>query len=318
MSHSTPIDPFLEKQGLMILDGGLATELEARGLDLNTPLWSARVLKTRPEVIGAVHLDYLEAGADCIITASYQASIDGFLRIGQSAKEARAAIQLSVDLATEARERYIKKRAGSVHERTRLNPLVAGSVGPYGAFTADGGEYRGDYDVPDEHLRSFHEPRWQILNESAADFLACETIPSFQEARVLLDMLKLTPGCFAWFSFSCKDGEHISDGTPIRECAGLLADCSQVLAIGVNCTPPEHISSLIKNIRGGAPNKPVAVYPNSGEVYDAVTKTWKGTSDPQNCALAAREWLEAGAGLIGGCCRTGPAHIKAIRDALTR
>jgi homocysteine S-methyltransferase len=303
------IETFIQKHGVLLLDGGLATELEERGIALDTHLWSAQLLSTNPGAIREVHLAYLEAGADCIVSASYQASIEGFVTYGLSEDEARGLISKSAQLAIEARDEY-SQRSG------RMPPLAAASIGPYGAFLANGSEYRGDYGVSKNKLRAFHEPRWEILTASPLDLLACETIPGYQEAEVLLELLCQTPGTFAWMSFSCQDGKRISDGTAIRECAALLKDCEQVAAIGVNCTAPRYISSLIAEIRAGAPGKPVIVYPNSGEVYDGETRTWIGTSEPLNFGAAAAGWYKQGARLIGGCCRTGPKHIAAIKEAL--
>lgn len=314
--HISPIAPFFEKQSVVILDGGLATELGRRGHDLDHPLWSARVglLLKRPEAIRQVHLSYLEAGADCIISASYQASLPGFQAEGLPVKQAKSLIKKTVALASEARDEFLENFGN--HLGQRLHPLVAASVGPYGAYLADGSEYLGDYGVSSDELRAFHEPRWQALVETAADLIACETIPSFQEAEVLLKIMQQTPHIPAWISFSCRDGEHISDGTPVADCAALFADCDQVIAVGVNCTAPRFISALIEQVRKGAPNKPVVAYPNSGENYDATRRVWVGISDPVDFAKAACEWRAKGAALIGGCCRTGPEHIKTMRRAL--
>lgn len=312
----SPIAPFLEKQGVVILDGGLATELERRGHDLDHPLWSARVglLLKRPEAIRQVHLSYLEAGADCIISASYQASLLGFQAEGLPVNQAKSLIKKTVALACEARDEFLENFKS--HLSQRLRPLVSASIGPYGAYLADGSEYRGNYGVSSDELRAFHEPRWQALADTAADLFACETIPSFQEAEVLLEMMQETPHIPAWISFSCRDSEHISDGTPIVECAELFHRCEQVVAVGMNCTAPRFISALIERVRKGAPGKPVVVYPNSGEAYDVSRRVWVGTSDPVDFAQAAREWRAKSAALIGGCCRTEPAHIKAMREAL--
>jgi len=220
----------------------------------------------------------------------------------------------AVALANEAADQYLE---GSKSKGPgRMRPLVAASIGPYGAYLANGAEYRGDYGVSKSKLRAFHEPRWETLAASPVDLLACETIPNLQEAEVLLELLRQTPAVFAWMSFSCRDGEYISDGTSIRECAVLFEDCEQVAAVGVNCTAPRYISSLIKQIRAGAPCKPIVVYPNSGEIYDGEKRTWLGTSEPLNCGIAAGEWYRNGARLIGGCCRMGLRHIKAMREAL--
>jgi len=290
----------------------LATELERRGHDLDHALWSARLLRSRPEAIRDVHFSYLEAGADCLITSSYQASIPGLMAEGLSEEQARTVLESSVALAVEARGDFLATHAIDVE----LTPLVAASIGPYGAWLTDGSEYRGDYGVSRDELRRFHEARWTLLSESGADLLACETIPSYEEAQVLVDLLRDTPDTFAWMSFSCRDGEHICDGTPIVQCAQLLNRSEQIVAIGVNCTAPRHISSLIDHIRSGAPDKAVVVYPNAGEIYDAKTRKWSGAADPADLGQLAIEWANRGAQLIGGCCRTGPEHIAAIRAAL--
>lgn len=281
---------------------------------MNNRLWSASVLVNEPGAIRDVHLSYLESGADCITAATYQASFPGFIEAGFSKAQARNLILKAIDIAYEAREEYLDRNAT---EGTDRRPLIAASIGPYGAYLADGSEYRGGYSVTRGDLRTFHESRWEILSKSRSDIFAIETIPSIEEADVLLDLLKETPETFAWFSFCCVDGEHISDGTHIRECAALLDDCDQVVAAGMNCTAPRYISSLVKELRATLRHTEIIVYPNSGETYDATTKTWTGIVNPHDCGLAAREWHRMGARLLGGCCRTGPEHIRAIRKAVT-
>lgn len=309
-----PLQPFLEKQGVLLLDGGLATELEARGCDLSDELWSARLLRDAPEAIRRLHLDYLEAGADCIISASYQATIPGFMRQGMTADEAASLIGRSVRLAQEAVTQFWSERA---NRRGRLRPLVAASVGPYGAFLADGSEYSGRYGLTEEELVAFHRRRWHILADSAPALLACETIPSAPEARALARLLTETPEMPVWFSFSCRDGQHISDGTPLAEAVVPLSDLSQVVALGVNCTAPRYIPALIGAART-ATAKPIVVYPNSGETYDVQQRVWCGPSPPGDLAQKSARWRSAGAALLGGCCRTGPAHIRQMRVVLTK
>ncbi|MBN6057050.1 homocysteine S-methyltransferase [Nonomuraea sp. RK-328] len=284
----------------LVLDGGLATHLETLGADLSDELWSARLLMEDPDLIRRVHADYFAAGASVATTASYQASIPGFLRRGASVAQAERLIRLSVELAAQARD-----EAGG--------GLVAASVGPYGACLANGAEYTGDYDLGEEGLLAWHRPRWEILASAGADLLACETIPSYAEARALARLLKETPGLKAWVSFSCRDGEHISDGTPIREAAALFTGDPQVVAVGANCTAPRHVPGVIAALAGGLP---VVVYPNSGETWDAANRRWLGLTDPVEYGQAAKEWERAGASLIGGCCRTTPDHIRQIRNHL--
>lgn len=303
-----PIESILEKQNILILDGALATELERRGCDLNDALWSARVLLEQPELIREVHLDYFKAGADVAITASYQATVEGFARRGLSYEQAVDLMKKSVRIAQEARDEFWSDPARHV---SRSRPLIAGSVGPYGAFLADGSEYRGDYGLTEQQLIEFHRPRVQALIEAGADLLACETIPCLIEARALTSLLGEFPNIIAWFSFSARDGEHICNGEKIADCAQALDANPQVAAIGINCTSPLYIPSLIRQIRS-ASSKPVVVYPNSGEVYDPQTNTWHGETSCDAFGAQSREWVQAGARLIGGCCRTTPDHIREV------
>ncbi len=310
MPKFSSIDQFFEKHGMLLLDGGLATELEKMGFDLSSHLWSAQILDSDPDAIRKVHLSYLNAGANCIISASYQASIPGFISNGFSKKKAKTLLERSVALANEACDEYIEISGNA------LRPLVAASIGPYGAYLANGAEYNGNYNITKSKLRSFHESRWEILLNTSINLFACETIPSFEEAEVLLDILRQTPEKFAWISFSCQDNERISDGTLIRECATLFKDCDQLVAFGINCTAPRYITSLIEQVQLGLPNKPVVVYPNSGNTYNGEGRTWIGKQNTVNFAVMACDWSRSGAKIIGGCCQTGPEHIRAMRDTL--
>jgi homocysteine S-methyltransferase len=307
-----PVQTFLKEQGFLILDGGLATELEFNGFDLDDPLWSARLLLESPEAIENVHHDYLSAGADCIVSASYQASLLGFMKRGLTEVQSAETINEAVQLALRVRDDFW---ALEENRQGRLKPLVAAGVGPYGAYLANGAEFTGDYDLDEDGLYDFHRRRWEILSGAGADLLACETIPSAVEARALARLLAETPEARAWFSFSCRDGERISDGTPITLCVERLASHHRVVAVGVNCTAPRYILSLVKSIRS-VTMKPIVVYPNSGEVYDAGRKTWSGDGEPGTLAAAAGGWYDAGARLIGGCCRTRPEHIRRLRQKL--
>lgn len=305
-----PIKNILNDFPLIILDGALATELENRGCDINDSLWSAKILAEKPEMIEKVHYDYFAAGADCAITSSYQATIDGFIQKGFSEDEAVSLIRRSVQIAKKARDDFWNNPE---NRKNRPTPLVAGSVGPYGAYLADGSEYRGDYKITEEELIDFHRPRIKILVEEGVDILACETIPSLIEAKALVKLLKEFPGISCWISFSCKNASEISDGTNISECANYLDKFDQVAALGLNCTAPQYVESLITEIKNNS-NKPVVVYPNSGEEYDANSKTWHGHSSSESYCCSAKGWFEKGAKLIGGCCRTTPKDIKAISE----
>jgi homocysteine S-methyltransferase len=295
----------------LLLDGGLSNELEKQGCNLNHNLWSAKLLESDPAAIIIAHLNYLESGAQCIITSSYQATLPGFMAIGYNKQSARGLILKSVQLAEEARSRFLSLNPHA------SKPLIAASIGPYGAYLADGSEYRGDYIISDQELTEFHEPRINLLDNSTADILACETIPGFQEARVLSEILENVKKP-AWISFSCKDGKHISDGTPIEQCAAYFAHHPTVFAIGVNCTSPEFISALIRSIKTKSGNKKIVVYPNSGAVYHAESKTWSGLSDLSSCEIMVKEWMDLGADIIGGCCGIGPKQIKAMSKIISK
>ena len=303
-------EQYLAENESLMLDGGLATEIEAQGMSIDSALWSAELLKSNPGAIVDAHLAYLRAGAECIITASYQASRKSMKPFGIEGEDADELIVSSVALARQAVTDYLRENPSCTRRR-----LVAASVGPYGAALHDGSEYTGIYDTDEAGLIEFHRDRLQLLDNSGADVLACETIPSIAEARALALLLRdaKTP---AWVSFSCCDSTRISDGIPIRDAAAIFATIPNVVAVGVNCTAPNHISSLIREITLAVPEKAIVVYPNSGETYRSRDNSWHGTVTPTDCAEAAATWQQDGATIIGGCCRMGPAHIGAMKKML--
>jgi len=300
----------LERDVPLILDGGLATQLEAQGCDIGSALWSASLLRTSPDEIVAATRAYLEAGAECVATASYQASREGFATVGLSAMEADELMLLSVTLAERARDQYLQ-----AHPECTFVPLIAASLGPYGAMLHDGSEYKGDYGVAAEALREFHAPRLALFDQSGADVLALETIPSRLEAEVLAELLA-DCATTAWISFSCRNGAHVVDSTPIEDVAAMFVEHPRVAAVGINCTPPQFAPELVRRIGAAVPGKSVMAYPNSGETYHVEDNSWSGTVTPGDCANAARAWVAAGARIVGGCCRMGPEHIRAMRNAL--
>lgn len=310
--RTNPFQPLLDQYGVVILDGALATELEARGADLRDPLWSAKVLLEQPDLIRQLHYDYFVAGADVAITASYQASFPGLQARGLSHVQAADLMRLSVKLAQDAREQFM---AAAPHRATP--PLVAASVGPYGAYLHDGSEYTGDYGLTVAALMTWHRPRLAVLVDSGADLLACETIPSLVEAEALVQLLAEFPNTAAWLSFSCRDGEHLCHGEPFTAGVALAEASANIVAVGVNCTAPRHIESLLRHAQG-VTTKPLLTYPNSGERWDATAQCWLPGTGEADFAQAAQRWYDAGARLIGGCCRTGPGEIKAIQTQLRR
>jgi homocysteine S-methyltransferase len=293
----------------MILDGGLATELQARGCDISGALWSARVLRTAPEIIEQLHYDFYAAGADCATTASYQASYEGFAGIGLDDTETTRLLRLSVELARSARSRYQRD-----YPEDQRELFVAASVGPYGAILHDGSEYRGDYGLSAAQLVAFHARRFDVLASAGADFLACETIPVLEEARAYVELLSRHPSARAWLTFTSPDGVHTSHGEPLVECARLIDPIPNVFAVGVNCVKPEVVGDAIRALASGT-GKPILVYPNSGECWEAGSQSWHGMPGNSIAALAP-EWLLAGAHHIGGCCRVGPGEIARLKAAL--
>lgn len=295
--------------GVLLLDGGVATELERAGHDLSDALWSARLLLDAPQAIRAVTAAYLEAGADVVTSGSYQATVGGLASRGLSEDEARAALRASL--------RPTREAAHSHAALSGYRPLVAASVGPYGAAQADGSEYTGDYGLEAGALEDWHRERLRLFEQAGADLLGFETIPSLAETEALAALLAEVPGPPAWVSFQCRDDAHLADGTPLERAVELAEDVARVAAVGVNCVPPSRVLPLLERC-ARATGKPLLVYPNSGEAWDAASRRWSGVADPLAFAEAARAWVEAGAQLIGGCCRTTPAHIAELRRAFPR
>jgi S-methylmethionine-dependent homocysteine/selenocysteine methylase len=298
----------LRHGGPIVLDGGLATQLEAAGADLSDSLWSARLLIEEPEAIVAAHLAFYRAGASVATTASYQATFEGFAKRGLDHAAAEGLLRRSVELAGRAKALALDEGAAG--------PLfVAASVGPYGAMLADGSEYRGNYGLTVGRLADFHRDRLRVLAGTDADVLAVETIPEIEEAVAVAGLLGELPGTAAWISFSCADGARIRSGARIEEAVEAVHDAPGVVAIGVNCTAPEHLDELVGRIRATT-SLPIAVYPNSGEGWDAVARRWTGTAPGRVDAEAAVRWAKAGATLIGGCCRVSPSQVGAMASAL--
>ncbi|MEP6980139.1 MAG: homocysteine S-methyltransferase [Nakamurella sp.] len=284
--------------GPVVLDGGLATLLEAHGADLTSSLWSARLLRDDPAAIGAAHREYYMAGAQVAITASYQASFEGFAGLGTDRDTAAALMTRSVEIALTARD------------AVRPDGWVAASVGPYGAVLADGSEYRGDYGLSVAELREWHRPRLEVLRAAGADVLAVETVPSLAEATAVVAEIAGT-GHPAWLALTV-DGDRTRTGEPLDEVFAMAAEVDEIIALGVNCTAPADVAAAVAI---AARYRPVVVYPNSGQGWDAAGRCWTGTAAFD--AGQVREWIDAGARLIGGCCRVGPAEIAAIAAGLT-
>lgn len=312
MKNNNPIKTLLEQKKHIVIDGALASELQRRGCDLNDSLWSAKVLIEQPELIQQVHYDYFVAGADCAITASYQATPMGFAPKGIELEESIKLIKTSVKLAQQAKMQYLN----DLKQDKAL--LIAGSVGPYGAYLANGSEYTGDYQLSESEFIAFHKDRVAALIDVGVDILACETMPSFLEIKALAKLIQQFPMVNCWFSLTLKDQKHISDGTPLTEVIEYLNSIEQIVSVGINCIALEKVTPALE-VLSKLTSKPLIVYPNSGEQYDPTTKQWHKNHD-HNCTFANQldVWINLGAKLIGGCCQTTPDDIVEIHQLLNK
>jgi homocysteine S-methyltransferase len=282
----------------LIADGGLATELEARGNDLSDALWSARLLVDAPQEIIAVHLAFFRAGAMIATTASYQASFEAFAARGIDRDDAVRLLRRSVEIAKTARD------------EVGIAGRVAGSVGPYGAALADGSEYRGRYGLSVAQLEAWHRPRLEVLADAGADVLALETIPDVDEAEALVNLVR-SLGVPAWLSYTI-DGTRTRAGQPLADAFAVTAGVPEIVAVGVNCCAPDDVLPAIGPAR--ETGKPVIVYPNSGERWDRSRRRWVGPS--RFSSRLGVQWVSAGARVVGGCCRVRPADIAGLAAAL--
>lgn len=320
--ETTSLEDHIESAGgCAVVDGGFATQLQRHGASIDDPLWSALYLIKNPDLIKKVHLEYLEAGADILVTSSYQATIPGFLTKGLSIEEAEGLLRKSVTLTVEARNKFwdsVKRIPGNKHRRA----LVAASIGSYGAYLADGSEYSGDYGptVDLKKLKDFHRRRLQVLVEAGPDLLAFETIPNKLEAQACVELLEEENVQIpSWICFSSVDGQNAPSGESFNECLAAINQSNKVKAVGLNCAPPHFVLGLIQKFNK-LTRKAIVVYPNSGEIYDGIAKSWLPSAcfDDHMFELFATKWRDAGAKVIGGCCRTTPSTIEAISKALKR
>jgi homocysteine S-methyltransferase len=282
---------WINEQDIVILDGSMSRLLEEQGLEINHCLWTALALVEQPEAIYQVHKQYFDAGANVAITASYQATVKSFEDVGYSEKQAIAYIERSVTLAKKAKQ---DSKGGQAK-------WIAGSIGPYGAYLSDGSEYTGAYQISDYELKDFHEERIKALIASGVDVLAIETIPRLDELRVILNIIAVI-NFPVWVSVSLKDTAHLANGDSLADFQQLVEQDQNVIAYGINCVSPQLVAPVIENLSVAA-TKPLVAYPNSGAIFDAVTKTWsEEISVEQVFSTDARCWHQKGAKLIGGCC----------------
>ena len=305
------IQDILDRNRIMVIDGSMSTALEELGADNNSRLWTAGTLAASPDLVRQVHYNYFQAGADCGITCSYQATIPGLTENGYTEEEAEKIIADSVRLFIEARDEWWEaegKAAG------RAYPVCLAGVGPYGAYLADGSEYRGNYGVSDEVLYDFHRRRLEILKEAGTDVMLIETQPSLKEALIAAGICEELETDY-WVSFSCRDDHRICEGDLIEDCAAAFAEgFPHLRMIGVNCTKPDYIAVLIRRLKA-ASGLPIGVYPNSGLVYDPDSKTWSKPDEILDFGAYALSYMKAGAVAVGGCCTTSCGQIREVAAA---
>jgi homocysteine S-methyltransferase len=317
-----PLDPFLAYQGFVVLDGGLATELERFGANLDDPLWSTKILVESPELVSQVHENYVLSGADIITSCSYQSSFEAFEKKGIQHNDAKALFEKSILLAKQAVDKIWDKMKDDIDSggtsfstsRHRLKPLVAGSIGPYGS--CEGSEFLGNYGKSIEFLMNFHRSKLSAILGANPDLVIFETIPCANEeitaiANIMQEnSFKNVP---AIVSFSCKDSTHTCCGELIEDGFKIASSIPNIVSVGFNCTSPYHINGLIDAVSKFS-TKPIIVYPNSGEIFDVKSKVWKGSK----CEISSylEGWFKKGAKIFGGCCRTNPQDINQIRTIL--
>ncbi|MBW7828779.1 homocysteine S-methyltransferase [Streptococcus thermophilus] len=304
---------YLENNYPLILHGALGTEMEALGYDISGKLWSAKYLLEKSEVIQELHETYVAAGADLITTSSYQATLPGLVEAGLTEKAAEQIIALTVRLAKAARDK-VWGALNETEKAKRPYPLISGDVGPYAAYLANGSEYSGDYGkITINELKDFHRPRIQILLDQGVDLLALETIPNRLETQALIELLaEEFPEAEAYMSFTVQIPDAISDGNSLAEMAKLVSQSNQILAVGINCSSPLLYNQALSFLENTG--KALITYPNSGEVYDGDSQTWKSKDkDALTLVEHSKYWhAHFGVKILGGCCRTRPNDIKAL------
>ena len=292
----------------LLIDGAMSTALEQLGADTNNSLWTASVLANQPALVKKVHQEYFKAGARLAITDTYQANVPAFIKNGYSKQEAHSLIQRAVALAKEARDEY--------QQETGIYNYVAGALGPYGAYLANGSEYSGDYHLSTTEYQQFHRPRLTDILTVGVDVIAIETQPRLDEVLAELDLVKeLAPDTLCYVSFSLKDSTRLPDGTPLAVAARTVAKYPSVFAVGVNCIPLEEVTAAIETVHQ-VTEKPVIAYPNSSATYDPMTKTWSYPHGRRGLVDYLPQWLAAGLTIVGGCCTTTPQDIAALREYL--
>jgi homocysteine S-methyltransferase len=277
------------------LDGGLSTALEAQGFVIDGAMWTGELLLTNPEAVTAAHRSFVDAGADIIITGSYQLSFEGGRRAGWTDDEVEQALRNSTTAARLA---------------AKDDTLVAASIGPFGAHRNDGSEFRGNYGVADSAIRDYHDRRIDILLDTEPDLLALETMPNIAEVRVLLELIESKSADMPfWVSFTVTEPGVINGGGTFAEACALVEQYGNAMAVGINCSP---LSVITPTLSGVDTDLPFVVYPNAGQTWDSDAMAWSG--EPEfTSASQVDEWVNLGARIVGGCCGYGPSKLSPAR-----
>jgi homocysteine S-methyltransferase len=280
---------------VLLLDGGLSTALESQGLVIDGAMWTGELLLTNPEAVTGAHRSFVDAGADILITGSYQLSFEGGRRVGWADDDVERALRNSTTAARLA---------------ANDDTLVAASIGPFGAHLNDGSEFRGNSGVADSVIRNFHDRRLDILLDTEPDLLALETMPDLDEARVLLDLIESKNADMAfWVSFTVSEPGTISGGGTFAEACALVEQYGNAMAVGINCSP---LGVVTPTLSGVETDLPFVVYPNAGQTWDSETMAWSGEPEFAN-RQHIDEWVNLGARIIGGCCGYLSSHLRPIR-----
>lgn len=283
---------------ILLLDGGLSTALENRGHRVGGVLWTGELMLRDPEAVVQAHRDFVDAGADVLITGAYQLSFDGGRQAGWDDDDTVTALRNSTTAARMA---------------AAEGTLVAACVGPYGASLADGSEFRGGYGVTDAVLRDFHARRLDVLLETEPDLLAIETQPELQEIDVILRLLaERDPEMPFWVSSTVAEAGRIAGGAPWTEVVARVAEAESALAVGINCSSVGFISETLRSVDSPIP---YVVYPNHGRDWDAATDSWVGDGHSITDEHLA-DWIDSGARLIGGCCGFGAGDIAKLKSQI--
>ncbi|MDJ0869310.1 MAG: homocysteine S-methyltransferase family protein [Myxococcota bacterium] len=279
----------LRQRAPLVADGATGTELERRGAHTGLPLWSTHALLDAPELVEAIHRDYVLAGAELLTANTFRTQTRTLAR-GGAGDRAAELTALAVELA---------RRAAAAGP----GPIwIAGSMPTLEDC------YRPDLVPPDDALAREHAEHAGNLAAAGCDLVLVETMNSVREARAATRAARDTD-LPVWVSFVTDAGARLLSGEPLREALDAITPL-EPLAVGVNCLPPRCVAPALPLL--AATGLPVGVYANLGAPNDETGFTRSDDCSPAELAEAARRWLAAGVRLIGGCCGTTPEHVRAL------